>query len=72
MNLMSSMAKTLVGSNIAMVTLAPAFDTGMMVYLRATSAGMILTTDSSTSTRARLMAETLKCLERNSTSSFLD
>ncbi len=69
MNLMSSIAKTLVGSSIAMVTLAPALETGMMVYLRATSAGISLTIESSIVTWLRLMAETLKCFDRNSTSS---
>ena len=58
MNLMSSMAKTLVGSTMAMVKRAPALETGKMVYLRATSGGMILMIDSSTSTSARLIAGT--------------
>ena len=49
MNLMSSIAKTFVGSIIAMVTVAPALATGRIVYLRATSAGMILMTASSIS-----------------------
>src|SRR5262245_549850 len=68
MNLMSSMAKTLVGSSMAMVSFAPALEMGRMVYLRATSAGMILITASSTSTRSRFTDGTPKCLERKSVS----
>ena len=54
MNLMSSMAKTFVGSIIAMVIVAPALVTGRMVYLRAMSAGMILMTASSISMPSRI------------------
>src|SRR4029078_8711069 len=39
---MSSIANTLVGSNMAMVSFAPAFEMGRMVYLRGASAGVVL------------------------------
>ena len=45
MNLMSSMAKTLVGSAIAIVIVAPAWLTGRMWYFCAVSAGISLMTD---------------------------
>ena len=63
------MAKTLVGSIIARVTVAPAFETGRMVYLRAMSPGMILRIDSSISTPSRSTEGTPKCRERSSVSS---
>ena len=49
MNLMSSMAKTLVGSAIAIVIVAPVLLTGRMLYFRATSALINLITDESIS-----------------------
>ncbi len=70
MNFTSSIAKTLVGSIIATVTVAPVFETGRMVYLRARSAGMILSTASSMSMPAISTAGTLKCWARESTSCF--
>ena len=39
-NLMSSIAKTLVGSVIASVSVVPFFPTGMTLYLLAVSAGI--------------------------------
>ncbi len=62
------MAKTLVGSIIATVTVAPALLTGRMVYLRAMSAGMILITASSISIPFKSTDGTLKCWESDSTS----
>ncbi len=44
MNLMSSIAKTLVGSVIAIVSVAPARDSGTIWYLCAVSAGISLMT----------------------------
>src|SRR2546427_11456035 len=64
MNLMSSMANTLVGSTMAMVRVAPVRLTGMIRYFCATSLGMSFTTVSSTSTLVRLMAGTPYCWER--------
>ncbi len=68
MNLTSSMAKTLVGSIIATVTVAPALLTGRMVYFLAMSAGMILMTASSISIPLRSTDGTLKWRESDSTS----
>jgi hypothetical protein len=66
MNLMSSMAKTFVGSAMAMVIVAPVLLTGRMLYLRATSAGISLMTEASISKWARLMEGTPNCWERHS------
>ena len=70
MNFTSSIAKTFVGSIIATVTVAPVFETGRIVYLRARSAGMILRTASSMSMPLRSTEGTLKCWESESTSCF--
>ncbi len=62
MNLMSSIAKTLVGSVIAIVSVAPERLSGTIWYLTAVSAGMSLMTDGSRSNCARLMEGTPYCL----------
>ncbi len=49
MNLMSSMAKTFVGSAMAMVSVAPDRERGRIWYFLAVSAGMILMMAGSTS-----------------------
>ena len=72
MNLMSSIAKTLVGSPIAIVSVAPVLFTGSTPYLRATSAGTILTTAGSISKLARSMEGTPNCCDRVSVMSFSD
>src|SRR6266850_2319575 len=64
MNLMSSMANTFVGSTMAMVRVAPLRLTGMIRYFCATSLGISLTTESSTSIFERLIAGTPYCWER--------
>ena len=53
MNLMSSMANTLVGSAMAMVRVAPERESGSTWYFRAVSAGMILMMAGSTSKWSR-------------------
>ena len=63
MNLMSSMAKTLVGSAIAMVSVAPVRLTGTTRYFWATSDGIRLITDSSISKCRRLIEGTPYCSE---------
>ena len=62
MNLMSSMANTLVGSVIAIVSVAPARLSGMIWYFCAVSAGMSLMTAGSISNWERLMDGTPYCL----------
>ena len=62
MNLMSSIAKTLVGSVIAIVSVAPARLSGTIWYFCAVSAGISLTTAGSISNCARLMDGTPYCL----------
>ena len=52
MNLMSSMANTLVGSVIAIVSVAPARESGTIWYFCAVSAGTSLTTAGSISNSA--------------------
>ncbi len=64
MNLMSSMAKTLVGSAIAIVRVAPERESGSTWYFLAVSAGMILMIAGSTSKCSRLMEGTPYCRER--------
>src|SRR3989442_3225924 len=64
MNLMSSMANTLVGSTMAIVRVAKLRLTGMMRYSCANSLVISLTTASSTSTLIRLIAGTPYCWER--------
>jgi hypothetical protein len=54
MNLMSSMAKTFVGSTIASVSVAPTRESGSTEYFSATSRGMRRMTEASTSKRSRL------------------
>ncbi len=55
MNLMSSIAKTLVGSVIAIVSVAPERESGTISYFWAVSAGMSLMTLGSISNWARLI-----------------
>ena len=55
MNLMSSSAKTFVGSVIAIVSVAPVRLIGMIWYLFAVSDGISLMTDESMSNWARLI-----------------
>ncbi len=62
MNLMSSMANTLVGSVIAMVSVAPDRDSGMIWYLWQVSPGISLITPGSISNCVRLMEGTPYCL----------
>ncbi len=64
MNLMSSIAKTLVGSVIAIVSVAPARLSGTIWYFWAVSAGMSLMTAGSISKALRLMEGTPYCLLR--------
>ena len=66
MNLMSSIAKTLVGSTIAMVSVAPVRLTGTTRYFCATSEGISLMTASSISKWRRLIEGTPYCSERRS------
>ena len=63
MNLMSSMAKTFVGSAIAIVIVAPVLLTGRMLYLRATSAATSFRTAGSISKCERLIDGTPNCAE---------
>ena len=58
MNLMSSMAKTLVGSTMAIVSVAPERESGRTWYFRAVSAGMILMIAGSISKCSRLIEGT--------------
>ena len=58
MNLMSSIAKTLVGSVIAIVSVAPARLSGTIWYFCAVSAGISLMTPASISNCARLIEGT--------------
>ena len=58
MNLMSSMANTLVGSAMAIVRVAPERESGSTWYFRAVSAGMILMMAGSTSKWSRLIEGT--------------
>ena len=62
MNLMSSMANTLVGSVIAIVSVAPERLSGMIWYFCAVSAGISLMTAGSISNCARLIDGTPYCL----------
>ena len=62
MNLMSSIAKTLVGSVIAIVSVLPERLSGMIWYLRAVSVGTSLTMVGSILNCARLMEGTPYCL----------
>ena len=62
MNLMSSMANTLVGSVIAIVSVAPARQSGTIWYFWAVSAGISLMTAGSISNSPRLMEGTPYCL----------
>ena len=64
MNLMSSMANTLVGSVIAIVSVAPARLSGTIWYFCAVSAGISLTIAGSISNCARLIEGTPYCLLR--------
>ena len=61
MNLMSSMANTLVGSVIAMVSVAPLRLTGTTWYFCAVSTGTSLITAASISKSARLIDGTPYC-----------
>ena len=63
MNLMSSMANTLVGSVIAIVSVAPARLSGTIWYLCAVSEGISLTIAGSISNCARLIEGTPYCFE---------
>src|SRR3954470_12679239 len=65
MNLMSSMAKTLVGSVIAIVSVAPERLSGIIWYLWAVSAGISLMMPGSISNWVRLMEGTPYCLLRS-------
>ena len=62
MNLMSSMANTLVGSVIAIVSVAPARLSGTIWYFWAVSAGISLMTAGSISNSPRLIEGTPYCL----------
>ena len=62
MNLMSSIAKTLVGSVIAIVSVLPDRLSGMIWYFRAVSVGTSLMIVRSILKLARLMAGTPYCL----------
>ncbi len=62
MNLMSSMANTLVGSVIAIVSIAPDRLTGMIWYFCAVSPGISLMTSGSMSNSERLIEGTPYCL----------
>src|SRR5512143_986799 len=63
MNLMSSIAKTFVGSDIAIVSVAPVLFTGSTPYLRATSPGTTFITVGSISKCARWIDGTPNCCE---------
>ena len=65
MNLMSSMANTLVGSVIAIVSVAPARDSGTIWYFCAVSAGTSLTTAGSISNWPSAIDGTPYCLLRS-------
>ena len=65
MNLMSSIAKTLVGSVIAIVSVAPARLSGTIWYLCAVSGGISLMTAGSSSNSERLIEGTPYCLLRS-------
>ena len=65
MNLMSSMAKTFVGSVIAIVSVAPERLSGTIWYFCAVSGGMSLMTDWSISNCVRLIEGTPYCLLRS-------
>ena len=65
MNLMSSIAKTLVGSVIAIVKVAPARLSGTIWYFCAVSAGISLMTPGSMSNCVRLIEGTPYCLLRS-------
>ena len=65
MNLMSSIAKTLVGSVIAIVSVAPARLSGTIWYFCAVSAGISLMTAGSISNCVRLIEGTPYCLLRS-------
>ena len=63
MNFTSSMAKTLVGSVIAMVSVAPSRLSGTIWYLRAVSAGTSLMTAGSISNWFRAIEGTPYCFD---------
>ena len=65
MNLMSSMANTLVGSVIAIVSVAPDRESGMIWYFWAVSAGISLTTAGSISNWLMAIDGTPNCLLRS-------
>jgi hypothetical protein len=65
MNLMSSIAKTLVGSVIAIVNVLPERLSGIIWYFRAVSVGTSLTIVGSILNCARLIAGTPYCLLRS-------
>ena len=65
MNLMSSKAKMLDGSDMARIMVEPALFTGIIIYFLATSRGMSFIRDWSISNSERFMAGTLYCLLRN-------
>ncbi len=65
MNLMSSMAKTLVGSVIAIVSVAPERESGTIWYFCAVSAGTSLTTPGSISNWPSAIDGTPYCLLRS-------
>ena len=65
MNLMSSMANTLVGSVIAIVSVAPARDNGTIWYFCAVSAGTSFTTAGSISNCVSAIDGTPYCLLRS-------
>ena len=62
MNLMSSIAKTFVGSLIAIVSVAPEWLTGIIMYFCAMSPGTSLTTTGSIWKSARLIDGMPYCL----------
>src|SRR6185503_16589091 len=72
MNLMSSMAKTFVGSDIAIVSVAPVLLTGRTPYFRATSPGTTLMIAGSISKCARSIEGTPNCWDRVSVMSCSD
>ena len=65
MNLMSSMANTLVGSVIAIVSVAPDRESGMIWYFCAVSAGISLMTAGSISNWLIAIEGTPNCLLRS-------
>ena len=65
MNLMSSMANTLVGSVIAIVSVAPERDSGTIWYFWAVSAGTSLMTAGSISNWPSAIEGTPYCLLRS-------